>query len=29
MVLALKDGKITYAGEPDGFSDERLRKLYA
>jgi heme exporter protein A len=29
MVLALKDGRVAYAGEPDGFSDERLGELYA
>ena len=29
MVLALKDGRIAYAGEPAGFSDIRLRELYA
>jgi heme exporter protein A len=29
MVLALKDGRIAYAGEPDGFSDARLQELYA
>jgi heme exporter protein A len=29
MVLALRDGRIAYAGEPGGFSDERLRELYA
>ena len=29
MVLALKDGRIAYAGEPRGFSDVRLRELYA
>jgi heme exporter protein A len=29
IVLALRDGRIAYAGEPDGFADERLRELYA
>ncbi len=29
MVLALKDGRVAYAGEPAGFSDARLRELYA
>ena len=29
MVLALKDGRIAYAGEPAGFSDARLQELYA
>jgi heme exporter protein A len=29
LVLALKDGRIAYAGEPAGFSDSRLQELYA
>ncbi len=29
MVLALKDGRIAYAGEPGGFSDAQLQELYA
>jgi heme exporter protein A len=29
MVLALKDGRIAYAGDPAGFSDARLQELYA
>jgi len=29
MVLALRDGRVAYAGAPGGFSDERLRELYA
>jgi heme exporter protein A len=29
MLLALKDGRIAYAGEPAGFSDARLQELYA
>jgi heme exporter protein A len=29
MVLALKDGRIAYAGDPAGFSDAKLQELYA
>jgi heme exporter protein A len=29
LVLALKDGRVAYAGEPAGFDDVRLQELYA
>ena len=29
MVLALKDGRPVYAGQPGGFGPERVRDLYA
>jgi heme exporter protein A len=29
LVLALKDGRVAYAGEPAGFDDGRLQELYA
>jgi ABC-type multidrug transport system ATPase subunit len=29
LVLALKDGRVAYAGEPAGFDDTRLQELYA
>jgi heme exporter protein A len=29
LVLALKDGRMAYAGEPGGFSDAQLAELYA
>ncbi|MGH2909424.1 MAG: ATP-binding cassette domain-containing protein [Solirubrobacteraceae bacterium] len=29
LVLALRDGRVAYAGEPDGFDDSRVQELYA
>ncbi|MGI8714950.1 MAG: ABC transporter ATP-binding protein [Solirubrobacteraceae bacterium] len=29
LVLALKDGRVAYAGEPAGFAAEQLKELYA